>query len=383
MSIYLDWAATAPPDPEINNLIHTPVNSGWANPASSHRYGRDAAKRLEIARTRCAEALDLPAENLYFTSGGTEADHLPLLSLLLRPAKHSIAISAIEHPAIREQARMLTHTGWTVISIPCNSDGIITPEAVIAAIRPDTVLVAVMAVNNDTGAVQPVAEISKKLKEHCKGKRKPLLHVDAVQSIGKTMCSAACWDADSIAISAHKLGGPRGIGLLYLARPFEPFIRGGGQEKGIRSGTVNVDGAWALSLCLEKAAKNLQSQMEQGYFLNNHLFERISAINGLSVLPESRKEGDTRFSPWIIKLTNNQFPGEVFVRICDDAGLALSTGSACSSGKGDTSVLEAMGIDKDKRTNAFRISMGPKTSIDELNAACDIIYAVMNTSKSY
>lgn len=146
---------------------------------------------------------------------------------------------------------------------------------------------------------------------------------------------------------------------------------------------MNVDGAWALSLCLEKAAKNLQSQMEKAYLLNDQLFKRISAINGLSVLPESRTACDSRFSPWIIKLTNNQFPGEVFVRVCDDAGLALSTGSACSSGKGDTSVLEAMGIDKEKRLHAFRLSFGPQTSLDEIHSACDIICTVMNTSSSH
>jgi len=380
MKIYLDWAATAPPDQKIAESTENTRFNAWANPASSHSYGRIAAQRLETARKRCSSSLGLPAENLYFTSGGTEADQLPLLSLLHRPSKHSIAISAIEHPAVREQARMLARIGWTVITIPCDSNGIVTPEAVTSVIRPDTVLVSVMAVNNETGAAQPIAEISKTLKEQCKGKRKILLHVDAVQAVGKTMCSASFWDADSIAVSAHKLGGPRGIGLLYLARPFDPFIQGGGQEKGIRSGTVNVEGAWALSLCLEQSKQNLNLQLEDGFNINRQLLSHLVTIDGISVLPESRIPGDTRYSPWIIKLTNNRFPGEVFVRMCDEAGLVISTGSACSSGKGDTSVLEAMRIEKEKQTNAFRISFGPQTTIDEIDVACKIITAVMKTT---
>ena len=237
MSVYLDWAATTPPDREILAEAMAVSLERYGNPSSVHEPGKNARATLEDARTKAAAALGVKPETIFFTSGGTESNHLPMLSLLQRPVRGTIAISAIEHPSIVEQARMLELTGWKTLVIPVTPDGFVTPDAVLSTIRDDTSFVAVMAVNNETGAIQPVREIASALMSRPSGKKKPHFHVDAVQAAGKIPLDLSAQGIDSASVSAHKLQGPRGIGLLYMARKLEPFIRGGGQEAGIRPGT--------------------------------------------------------------------------------------------------------------------------------------------------
>ena len=165
MTAYLDWAATAIPDPEIYRRAAEKAAEAWANPSSQHREGKKAAESLENARRLCASVLGVPPETVFFTSGGTEADQIPLLSLLRRPAPGSAVISAIEHPAVRNQAEVLKKFGWTILPVNPDADGFITPEAVLAAIREDTAFAAVMCVNNETGAIQPVEEIAAALRK--------------------------------------------------------------------------------------------------------------------------------------------------------------------------------------------------------------------------
>lgn len=359
MSVYLDWAATTPPDESILNEMTAVSRDFFANPSSIHRAGAAASELLTGARQRCARTLGCRPETLYFTSGGTESNHIPLLSLLTRPSRGSIAVSAIEHPSIREQAAVLSKCGWKVLTIPATPDGFITVNAVLDTITDDTAYVAVMAVNNETGAIQPVEEIAKALVAECAGKRKPHFHVDCVQAAGKVPVRCTVPGIDSASFSAHKIRGPRGIGLLYLARQIEPFIRGGGQESNIRPGTENIAGAVALSHCLEKAASIPQPCTD--------LVSFIRGIPGLSIVPESRTPCDPRFSPWIIQCSNEQLPGEVLVRTLSDSGVLLSTGSACSAKKKIRPVLDAMGVNKKISRNAFRLSIGKETSLDDLD----------------
>lgn len=365
MSVYLDWAATSPPDESILAEAHEISREHYANPSSIHRPGAAAAEILSAARNRCADALNCPASTLIFTSGGTEANHIPLLSLLTRPVRGNLAISAIEHPSIREQAAALAKCSWKVQTIPVNRDGFITPEAVLASIDDETAYVAVMAVNNETGAIQPVADIAEALTRASAGKRKPHFHVDFVQAAGKIPLTTALPGVDSASFSAHKLRGPRGIGLLYLARQIEPFIRGGGQENTLRPGTENIAGAHALSRCLEMYGSPGKPAAD--------LVSIVRKIPGLSVLPETRTENDPRFSPWIIQCTNDHLPGEVLVRILSDEGVFVSTGSACSSKKNNRPVLDAMGVSKACSKNAFRLSIGPETTPEDLASFTEII----------
>ena len=364
MSVYLDWAATALPDRDVLLASVDAALSGYANPSSVHQDGKVAALLLSGARDKCARSLGVRSDTLIFTSGGTESNHLPMLALLQRPVRGTIAVSAIEHPAILEQAKMLECTGWKTLIIPVTKEGFVTSEAVLATIRDDTAYVAVMAVNNETGAVQPIREIATALIAHCAGKKKPHFHVDAVQAAGKIKLDLTIPGLDSASISAHKLSGPRGIGLLYLSHRIEPFIRGGGQESGFRPGTENLAGAYALSQCLEISTRlNFEPKARE---LMKQIIQSLTSISGITIIPDSRTDDDPRFSPYIAQFTNKGIPGEVLVRALSDREIYISTGSACSSKKKTRPVLQAMNVSPAMQQNAFRISIGSETTLEEI-----------------
>jgi cysteine desulfurase len=376
MSVYLDWAATAIPDRDVLLASVDAALSGYANPSSVHQDGKVAALLLSGARDRCARALGVKSETLIFTSGGTESNHLPMLALLQRPVRGTIAVSAIEHPAILEQAKMLECAGWKTLVIPVTKEGFVTSEAVLSTIRDDTAFVAVMAVNNETGAIQPVREIAASLIAHCAGKKKPHFHVDAVQAAGKIKLDLTIPGLDSASISAHKLRGPRGIGLLYISHRIEPFIRGGGQESGFRPGTENLAGAHALSLCLEaRSHKNFEDEARA---LMAQAIQKLKAINGVSIIPESRTDDDPRFSPYIAQFTNKGIPGEVLVRALSDREIYISTGSACSSKKKNRPVLQAMNVSPAMQQNAFRISIGSETTAEDIDMLANALQSLVS-----
>lgn len=364
---YFDWAATSPSDSEILKEALSETLENWGNPSSIHSAGKEARNILESARNKCAKALGVNANTLYFTSGGTESDHIPLLSILNRPGKPHVLFSSIEHPAVREMAEELKKCGISVEQIPSDKNGIIQPETVVSLLKPETVFVAVMAVNNETGAIQPVYEITDAIVKATEGRRKPKFHIDCVQAAGKIPIDLNKKGIDSAAFSAHKICGPRGIGLLYSKEPFEPFLRGGGQEKGIRSGTENVYGAVAFSKCLEKYVisaqnKKMEERFEAQKQYCSNFVKSLSGIEGCKIIPDSRIENPGFYSPWIVQAAFKNIPGQVMLRALDAEGFYISTGSACSSRKNNRPVLEAMNISKDESENAVRFSFGSETT---------------------
>lgn len=364
---YFDWAATSPSDSEILKEALSETLENWGNPSSIHSAGKEARNILESARNKCAKALGVNANTLYFTSGGTESDHIPLLSILNRPGKPHVLFSSIEHPAVREMAEELKKCGISVEQIPSDKNGIIQPETVVSLLKPETVFVAVMAVNNETGAIQPVYEIADAIVKATEGRRKPKFHIDCVQAAGKIPIDLNKKGIDSAAFSAHKICGPRGIGLLYSKEPFEPFLRGGGQEKGIRSGTENVYGAVAFSKCLEKYVisaqnKKMEERFEAQKQYCSNFVKSLSGIEGCKIIPDSRIENPGFYSPWIVQAAFKNIPGQVMLRALDAEGFYISTGSACSSRKNNRPVLEAMNISKDESENAVRFSFGSETT---------------------
>ena len=371
---YFDWAATSPSDEQILKEAFDETINLWGNPSSLHSLGKEAKKKLEEAREICAKALNLPAEKLYFTSGGTESDHIPILSVLNKPQKGTVLFSSIEHPAIREEIKLLEKCGWKVVSIPANKNGIITPEAVISKLTPDTVLVCIMVVNNETGAIQPIYEIADAITQACKNQRRPKLHIDCVQAAGKIPLNISYKGIDSAAFSAHKICGPRGIGLLYLADKMESFLRGGGQEQNIRSGTENLYGAVAFSKCLTKyciTKDNISAQQryEEQIEYTKDFINKLAKIKGATIIPESRIQNPENYSPWVIQASFKNIPGQVMLRALDSEGFFISTGSACSSRKNNRPVLEAMNLSTEIRENAVRFSFGATTTkqaMDEL-----------------
>ncbi len=384
---YFDWAATSPADEQILRQALELSMENYGNPSSIHQQGVKARKLLDDARQTCAKALGVKAENLYFTSGGTESDHIPLLSLLNKNEKGKIIISAIEHPALREQCEKLSKTGFTVETVVPDSNGFIDPEKLIEKVTPDTLFVTVMACNNETGCVQNIYRIADLLKQKANGKKKPHFHIDCVQAAGKIPLEISYDGIDSAAFSAHKICGPRGIGLLYLAKTITPFLTGGGQEKNIRSGTENLFGAIALSKCLEKYwISDKESQSYKRYSLQKKLTENfINEINSTKVctiVPSIRvTEGETeRFSPYVVQAAFKGIPGNVMVRALDAKGFCISTGSACSAKKQSRPILQAMNVTRDIQDTAVRFSFGPESTQKGIE---DLILAVKEICKTF
>lgn len=382
---YFDWAATSPCDEDIFTEAAELTFKAWGNPSSSHNVGKKAKVLFDEARARAAKALNVKPETIYFTSGGTESDHIPLLAVMSKPVKGTVLISSIEHPALREQADAMKKCGWNVVSIPADKDGIINPETVKGLLTADTMIVCIMAVNNETGAIQPVKAIADVITEFGKGHRKPKFHVDCVQAAGKIPLEINYPGIDSAAFSSHKICGPRGIGILYLKDAIEPFLKGGGQEKGIRSGTENTFGAVAFSKCLERyIIKNENSSAFEGYKkqieTTNNFVSELSKLSGCTIVPGARLQKSEKYSPYVVQAAFKNIPGNVMLRALDAKGFYISTGSACSSKKASRPILEAMGIQKDIRETAVRFSFGPHTTE---KAICELLAAVKEINSTF
>ena len=374
---YFDWAATSPEDAEVLRESLEIAIENYANPSSAHSKGQGARKVLEDARAESAKQMGVKAEQIFFTSGGTESDHIPLLAVLARPSaqtenKGRIIVSAIEHPALREQCENLKKLGYDVVSVLPDRNGFVTADAVAEKLTSDTLFVTVMAVNNETGCIQPISEIAEKIAAFSEGKRKPHFHVDCVQAAGKIPLDLNTSGIDSAAFSAHKICGPRGIGILYLANPqkFKGFLTGGGQEKNVRSGTENLFGAVAFSKVLKKyfleksdTDSEKRKSFEKQSGMTKKFIESIRGIKNCRIVPECRDGSDeSNFSPYVVQAAFLGIPGNVMVRALDAKGFSISTGSACSAKKQSRPILEAMKISRDQQDSAVRFSFGPLTS---------------------
>ncbi|GHT86496.1 aminotransferase V [Spirochaetia bacterium] len=366
---YFDWAATAlPASPGM-------APAPFGNPSSRHFEGRAARNALEDARSRCAKVLGVQPKELYFSSGGTESNAIPLQSLLLRK-NAALLVTAVEHPSVRENALILERLGIRLGHIGVERDGRVMEHTLSAALAktPGPRFAAIMGVNNETGAVMDLPVLVRVLRNQ---KGAPIhIHSDLVQALGKLPLDIPRWDLDSASFSAHKIGGPRGMGLLWLRRtnrsgaspPLEALTQGGGQEGGIRPGTENTPGASAMADCMERFAEPSAVEAAAGAARERwkFLIRALRNMDRCTLIPEDRRDEDERFSPWILQAGFRGIPGEVMARALDDAGFAVSTGSACSSRSQKRPVLEAMGIDGDKRLEGIRISQGWSSSIEEI-----------------
>ncbi|HUX36432.1 MAG TPA: cysteine desulfurase family protein [Rectinemataceae bacterium] len=393
--IYLDWASTSLPDRHVLADGADIASDFPGNPSSLHALGRAAKAKLEEARSGILAALgpQKAGAKLVFTGSGSEADAIPLLSLARKASKDGskphILVSAIEHAAIYEQLPVLKRFGIETSLIRPAADGCLQAESFGSALRPETEAVFVMALNNETGAIQPIAEIARAVSERAAkiGRRKPRIHVDAIQALGKTSFEPASLGIDSVAFSAHKIRGPRGIGALWMARDLEPLILGGGQEGGIRPGTESLQAAWAFRSCLDKAMASLPARIEAGRALEHRLFEGLLDMGAIP-LPLGRRPGDDRYSPFILSVAFPGLSGEVFVRIlsegCPEApeGIAVSTGSACSHNARNKGrrVLEAMGLPDELAFSSIRVSTGELTGPDDIDA---FLAAALSLYKAY
>jgi len=373
---YFDWAATALPEATALSA----ADSAFGNPSSPHQEGRAARAALENARSRCASVLRVPPETVYFTSGGTESNCIPLYSLVARQGGGRVIASAAEHSSVTENLRSLERLRRQIGTIPIDSLGRVSPDLLAKTLDKygDVRFAAIMAVNNEIGAVNDVAA----LRDVLRGRDGPPIHFhcDIVQAAGKINLDIAGWDIDSASISAHKLGGPRGIGLLYLRKPLEALCSGGGQERNIRPGTENVAGAIALADCLESHALSAKIDAEQTKARSRwqRLLSALIGIERCSIIPAERGCDDERFSPYIVQAAFRDIPGEVMTRALDDLGFAVSTGSACSSASPERPVLAAMGINDGQSLEGIRISQGWSTTDEDIDLLLAAVSQVLS-----
>jgi cysteine desulfurase len=385
--IYLDWAATSLPYPDIIDRVREAEKEYFGNPSSIHKPGRNAKKLLIQSREILAHALKAQADEIVFTSGGTESNNSVLFSLLVRSAwkgtyKKKIIISSIEHPSVHKPAKVLQQLDYEVVFIPPDPRGIIDPGKIAEAVDPRTVLVSCMYVNNETGAVQPIKEISTIVRESAeKNGRTILFHVDAVQGFGKLPFYPHELGIDTASLSGHKIGGSKGCGALFIRKglTYGPLFRGGGQEGKQRPGTENTAGIYSLALCAERAVTAMESHRAQAEKHMRTIIAGLKTIEGTVFIPGLRENaGNDLFSPYILKVSFPEIPGEVIVRMLEDKGIMVSTGSACSSQKkkGRHRVLKNMGISEETAESSVRISTGYSTTeedIETLVAALKIL----------
>jgi cysteine desulfurase len=374
---YLDWAASAPPELQAVNEARDVSQEFFANPSSVHAAGRRAQEKLAEARSRMAAALGVQPAELLFTSGGTESNTSLLLSLLDRHRlggaerrKMRVVTTEIEHASVYEQARLLQGHGISCEFVRPRPDGTVDPEAIARAVDPHTLLVSVMLVNNETGAIQDIPAIARAVREASRGGRRVIVHTDAVQALGKVPFSLREMDVDAASFSGHKIGAPRGVGALYLRTGVSPgFLSvGGGQEGGRRPGTENLPGICAMAVAAELRRRTMEEDLREARRNAALLIEGLRRIPGAWTVPVTRDPEDAaRWSPWVVSVVFPPLPAEVVVRTAEENGYCISTGAACSSKKKDrTRVPESMGLPPETARCAVRISLGPRTTREEV-----------------
>ncbi|AWN23408.1 cysteine desulfurase NifS [Deinococcus irradiatisoli] len=368
--IYLDYAATHPMTPGAL-AAYARAAGVPGNPASIHRAGQAARELLEEGRAAAASALGVPPLTLTALSGGTEADNQVLLSSFAEGGGHLIT-SSIEHSAVLAPARWLAARGVDVTFLTPDASGRIDPDEVRRALRPDTRLVSLHHANNEIGALQDVAALAEVA--HLGGAK---FHTDAVQAPGVVPLALMEWGVDYASFSAHKWGGPLGVGLLYVRRGLElpPLLLGGGQEKGLRSGTQNAPGLYAAGLSLREAVSAQPQTHAHLRSLNDRLTARLSAEANLHA--NHTPEG----SPKVASFTARGADGEALLMNLDLAGVCVSAGSACSAGTMQPShVLLALGLSEADARATVRLSFGAATTTEEIDTAAEALIAAARAS---
>ena len=360
--IYLDHAATTPVPREVADAMYQVLTEGFGNPSAQYAIGREMAERVAAWRKTVADALDCPAEALCFTSCGTEGDNWAIQAALWqnrRLGKH-IVTTSVEHSAILQPCQWLTQQGYEVTYVAPDGKGNIPAERILAAVRPDTALVSVMLVNNELGTVYPIQEIAQGLKTK---NPRTLLHTDAVQGFLKVPFSARSLGADMISLSAHKVGGPKGIGALYLGprmKNVRPLLPGGGQEHGLRSGTE----ATAQMAGFARAVELRQASLAASLL---HMAEiKAYAIEKLTAIPNLIRVGDGE-APHILALSLVGWPSQNIVNDLSAQGICISAGSACHQGE-PSQVVAALKLPKKVAGGVIRLSFGPETTREDIDA---------------
>ncbi len=383
MRIYLDHHATTPVDPQVLAAMLPYFTEKFGNPSSrQHVFGREAARAVAEGRAHVAALVGAQPEEIVFTSGATESDNLAIRGAarpLAARGRH-VVTTAIEHPAVLEPCRTLEREGFEVTRVEVGPDGVVDPARVAAALRADTILVSVMAANNEIGTIQPVADIGALCRD-----RSVVFHCDAVQALGRIPVDVAAWNVDLMSLSAHKMYGPKGIGALYLRRDRKPRLRvqpqaeGGGQEKGARSGTLNVPGIVGFGEAARLAAQAIASGEPQRLrALRDRLFEGLrTRIDGVELngAAEPRLPGN-------LHVSIDRAEAETLI-LSLGGSIALSSGAACAEAEGKGShVLRALGLSDERVYTALRLGLGRYNDAGEIDTVVEALAEAVKTARA-
>lgn len=367
--VYLDNAATTQPFPEVLDAMIPYYSRYYGNPSSGYELGEESKRAMSLSRKWIADTLQVAPETIYFTSGGTESDNWALMYAVGASGKRSphIVTTAIEHHAILNTCKNLEKRGVRVTYLPVNRDGLVSPEHVERAIRPDTVLVSVMYANNEIGSIQPIGRIAE-----IAHRRNVLFHTDAVQAYGQIPIRVKEEGIDLLSASGHKFNGPKGTGFLYARQglKLQPMIHGGGQERKMRSGTENVPGIVGIGRAAYCSAEILEKKMRYERKLQNYLIDRI-----LNEIPESCLNGSrTKRLPNNINISIAGINGPAVVALLDLEGICASSASACSAGIQQASHVQlAIGKSEQQAYEAIRFTLGVHNTREELDYTVDVL----------
>ena len=377
MQIYLDYSATTPTRPEAIAAMQAALHEQWGNPSSLHEWGNRSATVLELARAQVASLLNAAADRLVFTAGGTEADNLAIMGVArrYRTPQHLI-VSSVEHSAIAEPARFLATQGWDVTWLPVDQLGRVSPDALAAAIQPNTVLASVIYGQSEVGTRQPIAELGASAR-----RRGVLFHTDAVQVAGRLPLDVQTLPVDLLSLSSHKLYGPPGAGALYVHSGVDllPLLGGGGQEGGLRSGTQSLPNLAGFGIAAELAAQEMPSETVRLIQLRDHLLAQVTAIPGLEVTGDPRDRLPHHASFCVTAADGDTVSGKTLVRQMNLAGIGISAGSACHSGKLSPSpILKAMGYRDRAALCGIRLTLGRHTTAADIDWTALVLRQVLD-----
>lgn len=372
MTAYFDHNATTPVHPEVFQAMSPFLQDAFGNASCLYRLGVDASYAVEKARIQTARLLNAQAEEIVFTSGGTESDNLAIKGALFATGKNHVITSAIEHPAVLRTCEFVEkYMNAHVTRLPVDSEGRVSPEDVERAITPDTALITIMAANNEIGTIQPFREIAGIAKRHS-----VLFHTDAVQAVGRIPLDMQNLEIDLLSLSAHKFYGPKGVGALYVRKGVEivPLLHGGTHEGGFRAGTENVSAIAGLGKAADLARKEMTQRCEHVSNLAALLWDLLSQ-SGLNMIRNSPADGCL---PGTLNFTLPGLNARELVRALDEQGYAIATGSACSTGKPTPSyVIQALGRRDEEAKSSIRISLGISNTEEQVRGFVEAIPGVV------
>lgn len=386
MEVYLDNSATTKVLPEVAQLMTKVMCEDYGNPSSMHRKGVEAESYIRYAKETLAKLLKVSEKEIIFTSGGTESDNMALIGCAManmRRGRHLIT-TRIEHPAVLQTMNYLENQGFQVTYLPVDKSGRIRLEELQRAIRPDTILVSIMHVNNEIGALQPIAEAGTLIK-----RMNPsiLFHVDAVQGFGKFRIYPKKMNIDLLSVSSHKIHGPKGVGFLYVGERVKilPITYGGGQQKNMRSGTENVPGIAGMAKAAELMYENLENDVNKLYELKEYFIKGVTCIEGVQINGLVSGEPDLRgTAPHVVSVSVAGVRSEVLLHALEDKGIYISAGSACASNKPQTSeTLKAIGLQREYWDSTIRFSFSVLTTREEIDYTLQVLNEMIPMLRKY